>query len=52
VSRLGSALPGPISLKLMSTNFEYTATPEPGTSLLLGSGLAGLAGALRRKLLL
>ena len=33
-------------------NFEYTATPEPGTSLLLGSDLAGLAGALRHKLLL
>jgi hypothetical protein len=29
-----------------------TATPEPGTVMLLGSGVAGLAGMLRRKITL
>jgi|ERR1019366_4689511 hypothetical protein len=35
-------------------NFSYggTASPEPGTIALLGSGILGLAGILRRKLML
>jgi hypothetical protein len=34
-------------------NFSYggTASPEPGTIALLGSGILGLAGVLRRKLM-
>jgi hypothetical protein len=31
-------------------DFGYYVTPEPSTLLLLGSGLAGLAGLLKRKL--
>ena len=31
-------------------NFLYTATPEPGTLVLLGSGLLGAVGVIRRKL--
>jgi hypothetical protein len=33
-------------------NFAYGGTPEPGTIALLGSGILGLAGVLRRKLML
>jgi hypothetical protein len=33
-----------------SINFAYSTTPEPGTMLLLGSGMVGLAGMLRRKI--
>lgn len=32
------------------SGYNYSATPEPGTLLLLGSGLAAVAGAIRRKL--
>jgi len=30
-------------------DINYTVTPEPETIVLLGTGLLGLAGALRRK---
>jgi hypothetical protein len=36
---------------LLLTEFAPTSTPEPGTLMLLASGLAGLAGAVRRKLM-
>lgn len=31
-------------------DFTYNATPEPGTLIMLGSGILGLAGVLRRKI--
>lgn len=31
-------------------NFTYNPTPEPGTLLMFGSGVLGLAGLIRRKL--
>jgi hypothetical protein len=34
-------------------NVEYNAaTPEPGTLLLMGSGILGLTGVLRRRLMM
>ena len=33
------------------TGFTYSATPEPGSMVLLGTGILGLAGTLRRKLM-
>jgi hypothetical protein len=32
-------------------NFGWAPTPEPGSLMLLGSGVVGLAGVLRRKLI-
>jgi hypothetical protein len=32
------------------TSFEFSATPEPGSFVLLGTGLLGVAGVLRRRL--
>lgn len=31
-------------------NFEFSATPEPGSFVLLGTGLLGFAGVLKRRL--
>lgn len=38
------------SLAGMDLDFAFTPTPEPGSLILLGSGVVGLAGLLRRKL--
>jgi hypothetical protein len=38
------------SVQYFGPDFEYTLTPEPTSFLLLGSGLVGLAGLVKRKL--
>ncbi len=38
------------SLAGMDLGFSFTATPEPGSLILMGTGVVGLAGLLRRKL--
>ena len=46
-----SAIPGTESGNLGTAQDFMGSTPEPGTLALLGSGVIGLAGLLRRKLL-
>jgi hypothetical protein len=40
----------PFTTNYFGADFGYSETPEPSTLLLLGSGLAGLAGLIKRKL--
>ena len=42
---------GPGSWSLDDVDLEQVGTPEPGSLMLLGSGVAGVAGLLRRRLL-
>jgi hypothetical protein len=37
--------------KAFLDNFSVSTVPEPSSLMLLGSGLAGLAGVIRRKLI-
>ncbi len=39
-----------VALANLTTNFNASTTPEPSSLLLLGSGILGLAGVVRRKL--
>jgi len=41
---------GPDSETVDDLSYQDAATPEPGTLVLMGSGILGLAGTLRRKL--
>jgi len=47
-SVLGGA-PGDLTDVLGTVDFVTVVTPEPGSFILLGSGLAGLVGVVRRK---
>ena len=47
---LYKAIPGTESLNLGTPQSFLSSTPEPGTLVMFGSGIAGLAGLLRRKL--
>lgn len=47
---LASGVSDSLSQSALITNFDDTATPEPSSLLLLGSGLLGVLGLLRRKL--
>jgi hypothetical protein len=47
---LYTAIPGSESVPSLGTAQNFFATPEPGTMLLLGSGILGMAGIVRRKL--
>jgi len=48
---INSSASGPYGLQVLGTeDAPATSTPEPSSFLLLGSGLAGLAGLLKRKL--
>jgi len=47
---LYTAIPGSQSIQSLGTAQNFlSSTPEPGTLLLLGSGIIGLSGMLRRK---
>lgn len=45
---IGSQIPSDLALSLYQT--QQTTIPEPGSLMLLGSGIIGIAGVLRRKL--
>jgi len=46
----GGIVPGNFSPAGLSEQIYSSTTPEPGSLMLMGSGLLGLAGTLRRKL--